>query len=197
MAQLKMYWLKGTPVQELSLPGGYSFSHYKSPSDKTAWVECCKNGLVADDADEGAFDNRILGKEDCSPETDVFFLDFGGEHIGTATAVFHPERRCGELHMVGIRSDFRGRGLVKYLNAAAVKKLAAQGVDYIFLTTDEWRASAVKSYFAAGFVPVEHDEGMKERWEFMLSELKIDGADMVNEDASFCRRLSPSADKNA
>lgn len=196
MAQLKMYWLKGSPVPEPSLPEGYSFSHYKCPADKAAWVECCKNGLVADDAREDAFDNRILEKEDCVPETDVFFLDFAGEHIGTATAIFHSSRRCGELHMVGIRSDFRGKALVKYLNAAAIKKLAAQGVDYIFLTTDEWRVSAVKSYFSAGFVPVEYDEGMKERWEHMLAVLNIDGADMVNEDASFCRKLFPSAAEN-
>ena len=33
MEQLKMYFLKGTPVPELLLPEGYSFSLYKGESD--------------------------------------------------------------------------------------------------------------------------------------------------------------------
>ena len=189
MAQLKMYWLKGTPVAELELPEGYSISNYKDASDKMPWVECCKNGLEADDADESRFDDRITNHDDINMETDVFFIDYEGEHIGTATAVFHPEDNCGELHMVGIRTEFRGKGLGKYLNNVCVKKLANQNVDYIYLTTDEWRMGAVKSYLTAGFVPVEYDEGMKQRWEWMLAELGVDSVDMVNEDCSFCRKL--------
>lgn len=189
MAQLKMYWLKGTPVRDLELPEGYSISNYKDASDKMPWVECCKNGLEADDADESRFDSRITNHADINMETDVFFIDYNGEHIGTATGVFHPDGNYGELHMVGIKTEFRGRGLGKYLNNVCVKKLAAQGVDYIYLTTDEWRKGAVKSYLSEGFVPVEYDEGMKERWEWMLAELDVDGADMVYEDCSFCRRL--------
>ncbi len=189
MAQLKMYWLKGTPVRDLELPEGYSISNYKDASDKMPWVECCKNGLEADDADESRFDSRITNHADINMETDVFFIDYNGEHIGTATGVFHPDGNYGELHMVGIKTEFRGRGLGKYLNNVCVKKLAAQGVDYIYLTTDEWRKGAVKSYLSEGFVPVEYDEGMKERWEWMLAELDVDGADMVFEDCSFCRRL--------
>ena len=48
MAQLKMYWLKGTPVADLTLPEGYSIVNYKDEADKMAWIECCKNGLVGD-----------------------------------------------------------------------------------------------------------------------------------------------------
>ena len=92
--------------------------------------------------------------------------------------------------MVGIRTEFRGKGLGKYINNVAVKKLAEQGSDYIFLTTDEWRKGAVKSYLSAGFIPVEYDEeeDMKGRWEWMLCELGVDSVDMVYEDRSFCRR---------
>ncbi|MBR3781330.1 MAG: GNAT family N-acetyltransferase [Clostridia bacterium] len=193
MAQLKMYWLKGTPIADLELPEGYSISNYKDASDKMPWVECCKNGLEADDADESRFDSRITDHDDINMETDVFFLDYEGEHIGTATAVFHPEDNCGELHMVGIRTEFRGKGLGKYLNNVCVKKLAAQNVDYIYLTTDEWRMGAVKSYLTAGFVPVEYDKGMKQRWEWMLAELEVDGEfDMVNEDCSFFAKIKKS-----
>lgn len=190
MAQLKMYWLKGTPIADLTLPEGYTLVNYKeSVSDKAAWVECCKNGLVGDDTVPEFFDECVADVDDCVPEKDVFFLDYEGEHVGTIAAIYHPEEKKGQVHMVGIRTDFRGRGLGKYINNIAVKKLAAQGADFICLTTDEWRKGAVKSYLTAGFIPVEYDTGMKERWEWMLAELEVDSVDMVYEDRSFCRRL--------
>lgn len=190
MEQLKMYWLKGTPVADLVLPEGYSLVNYKEcVEDKAAWVECCKNGLVGDDTAPEFFDECVADVDDCVPETDVFFLDYNGEHVGTASAIYHPAEKKGQLHMVGIKTEFRGKGLGKYLNNAAVKKLNAQGADYIYLTTDEWRKGAVKSYLTAGFVPVEYDVDMKARWEWMLCELGVDSVDMVNEDRSFCRKL--------
>ncbi len=189
MAQLKMYWLAGTPIEELALPEGYSIVNYKGPEDIQAWLDCCKNGLEADDADKSRFDARITDHDDINIETDVFFLDYEGEHIGTATAIFHPDENCGELHMVGIKTEFRGKGLGKYLNNVCVKKLAAQDVDYIYLTTDEWRKGAVKSYLTSGFVPVEYDEGMQKRWEAVITEYNIDSIDMVNEDCSFFKKI--------
>lgn len=190
MAQLKMYWLKGTPVADLVLPEGYSMVNYKDcTEDKAAWVECCKNGLVGDDTAPEFFDDCVAGVDDCVPEKDVFFLDYEGEHIGTIAAIYHPEGNYGQVHMVGIKTEHRGKGLGKYLNNTAVKKLNAQGVDYIYLTTDEWRMGAVKSYLTAGFIPVEYDEDMKARWEWMLCELGVDSVDMVYEDCSFCRKL--------
>ena len=193
MSQLKMYWLKGTPIRDLELPEGYTIVNYKDEADKMAWVECCKNGLIGDNATAAAFDDSILEVEDVNPEEDVFFLDYEGEHIGTISAIYHPETKVGQVHMVGIKTEFRGKGLGKYINNIAVKKLAAQGADHIFLTTDEWRKGAVKSYLSEGFIPVEYDgdegEDMKGRWEWMLCELGVDSVDMVYEDCSFCRRL--------
>ena len=184
MAQLKMYWLKGTPIEDLTLPEGYSFSNYKGEDDIQPWLDCCKNGLIGDDSGKETFEDRIDGKDDINKETDVFFLDFEGEHIGTVTAICHPSKNCGEVHMVGIKTEFRGKGLGKYLNNVAIKKLAPQGVDYIFLTTDEWRKGAVKSYLSSGFVPVEYDEGMQKRWEAVITEYGVDNVNMVNEDCT-------------
>ncbi|MBQ8016298.1 MAG: GNAT family N-acetyltransferase, partial [Clostridia bacterium] len=177
-------------IADLELPEGYSIVNYKEcVEDKAAWVECCKNGLVGDDTAPEFFDECVADVDDCVPEKDVFFLDYEGEHIGTIAAIYHPDEKEGQVHMVGIRTDFRGKGLGKYINNVAVKKLAAQGAEYMYLTTDEWRKGAVKSYLTAGFIPVEYDEGMKERWEWMLCELGVDSVDMVYEDRSFCRKL--------
>lgn len=189
MVQLKMYWLGLNPVSEYPLPEGFSISNYRSKKDMLPWVECCKNGLLQDDANENDFVSQIKKHKDIKMKTDVFFLDYNGEHIGTITAVYHRRKNIGEIHMVGIKKDFRGKGLGKILNSTALNKLKAQGVDYVYLTTDEWRASAVKSYLSAGFLPVEYDMGMKERWEKVLKEHSIPQCDMLFEDASYCRTI--------
>lgn len=187
MAQLKMYWFPDTPISDPPLPAGYSFSKYKTEADKLAWVECCKNGLVGDDATEAAFNDSILGWKDIDPYDDVFFLDFEGEHIGTITAFKFLDKNAGDVHMVGIRTDFRGKGLSKYMLAEALGHLKAKNVQWAQLTTDEWRKGAVKSYLTAGFLPVEYDEGMVPRWEAVLEEYGIDSVRMVSEDGKpFC-----------
>ena len=183
MQQLKMYWLPGTPIQADPLPEGYSFSNYHTESDKEAWAACCRNGLISDDKSaEEAFNDAIGSWTDICPEEDVFFLDYQGEHIGTVTAFVREDTGAGDVHMVGIRTDFRGKGLGKYLNQKAVQTLAERGVPYTLLTTDEWRKSAVKSYLSAGFLPVEYAEGMQDRWEAVLEEYGIDSVQMLYED---------------
>lgn len=184
MEQLKMYWIKKEPVEELELPEGYSFSKYKSKSDKLAWVECCKNGLVGDDADEKSFDDAITKRRwrGLKMKEDVFFLDYNGEHIATITAYVDRKLRAADVHMVGIRTDFRGRGLAKYINNKALVHLYEKNIEYAQLTTDDWRKGAVKSYLNAGFLPVEYDEGMEERWTALLTELNVDSVQMLNED---------------
>lgn len=190
MAQLKMYWLAGTPIEEYTLPEGYTVSRYNGTlEDRLAWCECCKNGLIDDDDGEEEYHSRITDHAFTNADTDLYFIDFEGEHIGTITAVHHTDVNCGEVHMVGIKTEFRGRGLGKYLNNIAVKDLAERGVDYIYLTTDEWRKGAVKSYLSSGFKPVEYNEGMQKRWEAVLTEYDIDSIDMVNEDCSFYKTI--------
>lgn len=185
MSQLKMYWLANNPIVKIKPREGYSFSFYKDEKDIMPWVECCKNGLLHDDANEEDFISRIKNHEGINMKTDVIFLDYNGEHIGTITAVYHEEKNIGEVHMVGIRKDFRGKGLSKVLNCAALMKLKNDGVKYVYLTTDEWRKAAVKSYLSAGFLPVEYDIGMKERWEKVLKEHSIEKCTMLCEDGNF------------
>ncbi len=184
MAQLKMYWLPEYGYEEFELPEGYSVSNYKDESDKLAWVECCKNGLVGDDAGIGAFDDSILSREDITLNEDIFFLDYQGEHIATVTAYVVKEWNIGDVHMVGMKTEFRGKGLGKYLNMIALRHLSKTNIKYAFLTTDEWRKGAVKSYLNAGFRPVEYDEGMVERWQNVLEEYGIDSVEMLCDDAT-------------
>ena len=134
-------------------------------------------------------DDRILGKEDINPSTDLFFIDHNGKHIATIAAIYHPEKKIGEVHMVGMLTEYRGKGLGKHLNNIALERLSGEDYKYIFLTTDEWRKGAVKSYLSSGFVPVEYDINMEYRWSQVLEEYGIDSVDMVYEDATPFRKI--------
>jgi len=185
MAQLKMYWMPGQPIEKNELPEGYSISNYKSEADKMPWVECCKNGLVSDTATEEKFDDCILSRVEAGldPYKDVFFIDYNGEHVGTVTAFIHKSDNTGDMHMVGIRTDFRGVGLSKYLTQIMLEHLDGR-CKFIHLTTDDWRKPAVKGYLRGGFLPVIYDVWMERRWQSLVNEFGIDSLQTLNNDTT-------------
>ena len=188
MEQLKMYRFPGDPIRSEPLPKGYSFSTYQTDADKLAWCECCKNGLIAADAGEDAFRTLIESVSGMELCRDVFFLDCGGVHVGTIT-VYVAEDNIGYLHMAGILTAFRGKGLCKFLIRRASEELESRGVSRLVLTTDDWRKSAVRTYIKEGFRPVEYDIGMQDRWEQLLEDVGLEQAEMVYEDGTPFRTI--------
>ena len=187
MAQLKMYWFTENELPEMTLPEGYSFSHFRESNrqmDIADWNESIRTWDESDISDEERFKKEIYDFTDIVPEEDVWFLDYNGEHVGTATSFIWSNTGIGDMHWVGIKQDFRGKGLAKYLSYIVQKTLKERGAKIVSLTTNEWRVSAVKSYLSAGFLPVEYDEGMQERWEKVLDTYGIEKIQMVNEDGS-------------
>lgn len=189
MAQLKMYRFMSVPFECPELPEGYSFSTFSDDSDRMEWVECCRNGLVADDADKKAFYDAIESRKGVDIYKDCYFLDYNGKHIGTVTCNMDEDGRAGEMHMVGIRTEFRGKGLSKYLTKICLDGFREHGVEYVHLTTDEWRKGGVKTYLSGGFLPVLYDTGMEERWAAVLKEYGIPEVEMLNDDTTFYKIL--------
>jgi len=181
MAQLKMYCpLK--KQEELQLPEGFSFSLFNPATDVHEWCECLRGGHLIDGrSDEQAFFDEIINFKDLVPETDIHFLDYNGEHIGTATGFIHQPSGFGDMHQVGIKESMRGKGLSKYLNYIVLSDLYERGVKIVSLTTSEGRPAAIKSYLSAGFLPVEYDEGMPERWMKVMDMLSLRHLTMLNE----------------
>ncbi len=187
VSQLKMYWFASGPLEELTLPEGYAYSHFSEKTrdrDIHDWNECIRTWTESDETDEQRFKQEIYDFHDIVPEEDVWFLDFKGEHIGTATSFVHKNTGAGDMHWVGIKAEYRGKGLAKYLSYIVQKTLRGRGVPYVSLTTGEGRVAAVKSYLTAGFLPVEYAEGMVSRWEAVLETYGIDRIQMLYEDAS-------------
>ena len=194
MKQLKMYRQPELAPGEMNLPEGYSFSRFRGEEDKLAWVACCKNGLIADDADVAVYDKVMGGNPHIHHEEDVLFLDYMGAHVGTVTAYVN-EKGIGYLHMIGLLPEHRGRGLGKFLVRAGLWHLRDLKPQNIMLTTDDWRKSAVRSYLNEGFLPVDCDEDMTARWEQLLYELGIESVMLLTNDAVPSRAIFAQSKK--
>ncbi|MCR5119318.1 MAG: APH(3') family aminoglycoside O-phosphotransferase [Lachnospiraceae bacterium] len=182
--QLEMCWIVTDDPIEIGLPAGYTMENYAGEQDKQAWCECCREGMLIDEkAGTQAFDDSMSDGIVVDLYNDVFFLKYKGEVIGTVTA-FVREDGNGELHMVSICLEYRGKGLSRYLNETGKLRLQRAGAKCIYLTTDEFRRGAIKGYLSAGFLPVDNDADMQDRWEQVLDDLGIVKTDMLGEDLS-------------
>ena len=190
MAQLKMYWFPDTPIEEIPLPEGYSYSGFDPAKDIHAWCDCLRGGALIDGRSDGVgYGQEIIDFKDIDPARDIHFIDYNGEHIGTATGFVFKETNIGDMHQVAIRKDFRGKGLAKYLSFIVLSDLKARGVRFVSLTTGEGRPAAVRSYLAAGFRPVQYDVGMEDRWAAFMEQYEIDSLPMYYEDGTFYKTI--------
>lgn len=184
--QLKMYWKADNSLEELMLPEGYSYAHYNGPQDIHVWNECISldGGSVSSEKEVEYFISQIVDYKTIDTNKDLWFIDYEGQHVATASCFVIENTDIGDMHWVGIKKEFRGKGLSKYLCYIVQKTLLDKDVSYVSLTTDEFRPFAVKSYIKAGFLPVNYDDDMVERWGQMLEILKIDSIEMLNDDAT-------------
>lgn len=166
-------------------PNGYKIRNYRDENDILAWVEICKNGLLGDGAGAEAFEKDITGLK-INPYTDVFFIENEkGEAIATITAVDNfRDTGIGNIHMVSVATSERGKGLGHILCAVAEKKLYDNKVKMAALVTDDWRKAACKAYLKAGFLPVNYDSDMIDRWSALLREFGICAVTAVDENGN-------------
>lgn len=83
-------------------------------------------------------------------------------------------------------------GVGGWLNAIVQADLWRRGCVKAYLTTDEYRVPAIKSYLNAGFLPVEYDVEMEQRWGGLLRFLDRPNVPMVDEDGNVLRILYPA-----
>lgn len=188
MSQLKMYWkCEKTDFPEFF--GSVTYRTYNgSREDRLAWLEICKNGLLNDDVAEDEFDRRFYTREFFTDD-DLYLVFDGEKAVATICGIYNPETGIGNVHMVSVSSEARGKGLGKYVNELVKAHLWRDGCRLAYLTTDEWRVPAVKSYLSAGFLPVDYDEGMPERWSKWLSENGYKNITMLDENGDYVATL--------
>lgn len=93
---------------------------------------------------------------DCSPEDVILAFD-GDKVIGycwtrmTCEAEADTEERKGQIFMLGVEPDFRGRGAGRGLLSAGLSYLENKGVQVVELTVDSENESACALYRSIGF----------------------------------------------
>ncbi len=188
MQQLKMYW-KPVETPWPVLQPGWSWRPYNgTETDALAWMDICRDGLLAPTHTRGIFDECILNNPDFAPEA-LFFVEKDGQPVATVTALLSGQG-VGTMHMVGSLPAARGGGVGKILCQLTQASLWQRGCKIGYLTTDEFRVPAIKSYLNAGYLPVDYDVEMDYRWDILLRFLGRTNVPLVKEDGTFVKLLN-------
>lgn len=173
MQQLRLNWINdGIPAEEPEFPQGISVKTLSETEGGIgAWLEICEDGLTEEVADYGFYERLMLSFKDYDPDK-CFLVFAGGEAVGTFTVICHYAERDGYIHMVGLKSEFRGMGIGTFMNSYSVYVLKKEGMKTAHLTTDDFRIPAIRSYLRAGFVPDETVELFDTRWPPIMKKVK-------------------------
>jgi len=156
MNQLKMVKLSMTDIPEANVPEEYGLRVLK-PGEKNKWEELCDKMFKSENKFE-----KIIGVQPGYREDGVFVITDGDKLIATGTALCD----CGCVHMIAADSEYSGKKLGYEITAAVLRRLRRENLEKAWLTTDDFRLPAIKSYYNLGFIPdLSVDETMRERWE--------------------------------
>lgn len=176
MSQLMMCKIMAEGVRPYPLHEDYYIRNFQETEDEiTTWIEICKNGLLAQDAGREEYTSSITNMAGLIPESDIFMVceRKTDRPVATITGFVRPYG-VGDIHMVAAIPEVRGKKIGHAMLAHALEKLSLDVVEKVYLTTDEWRKPAIKTYLTAGFHPVEYDVGMPERWAGVFAEMGIE-----------------------
>ena len=170
--QLKMFWKNdGKEAKEPTFPEGVTLESF--PERTTAlddWLDIIQYGLTDGRLGKECYDN-CMTKQKNYDDSLCFFLVKDGVAAATITVICDDEKKDGYIHMVACRPEFRGVGLGTLLNDIAVYTLKTHGMQTAYLTTDDFRIPAIKSYLRCGFTPDLSTDNFKERWENIFKEI--------------------------
>ena len=178
MSQLKMYRPAGPCSYEV--PKGYRIRSMR-PDEGADWCRCCDNGeLGIDEISQAFFEKKMLPA--CRMENIFFIVDENDVPVGTATALVDTERNNRAfLHMVGVDENHRGKGLSYPLCLCVCERHAEMGNGGCYLSTDDFRPAAVKTYLKCGYLPVLYEDDMRERWGRVLKLFGFSVSDAVDD----------------
>lgn len=183
MRQLKMRRYSA-PVVKRELPAGYSYASFSgSEAEITDWLYLCSQGILPD-TDRKHWVAGIEQHQNAKPMEDVHFVvDARGKRVATISSIEHAGKE-GYIHMVAALPECRGKGIGHASLSYALEILEARGCTSIYLTTDDFRLGAIKTYLDAGFRPVlyhDPDSDMRARWAKVFADLSYAPVPFIEE----------------
>lgn len=79
----------------------------------------------------------------------------------------------GDIGWLAADSAHAGQGLGYIMTAAVTNRLIEANYGYIYVTTDDFRLPAIKTFTKAGFIPDLYHEEMHGRWESICITLDL------------------------
>ena len=196
MSCLKMYNFN-PHIRGLSLPEGFSVTKFKGEEDIASWVEICSDGLIDPLTGFERFQNELIDIDGPDPYRDTYFIEKDNKKIATYTVV--PDMwstGMGYIHMVAVKTRFRGMGLGSFIADDSISRLMDMGKDRIFLLTGDARLPAVMTYLKAGFLPVNYiDEDGKDmlgRWQKIADTLALSDLGILDNEGVPLTIINPS-----
>ena len=137
-----------------------------------AWLEIVQYGLTNGKKDE-KFYHATMTIHSAYQEDKCFFVLENGIPVATLTVICDYTKSEGYIHMVACHEAARGKGYGTLLNQIAVAVLKKEGMSTAYLTTDDWRIPAIKSYLRAGFIPDLSTDDFQNRWASILAQIGV------------------------
>ncbi len=169
--QLRMVRRSFDGLPEISLADGYSLRTYQ-PGDEAAWAEIMNTGVGEWTAEKVI--QELTGKPQFRADA-LFFITFEAKPVASACAwVLEPgETEKGYLHMVCALPEHRGKQLGYMVTLAVLHWFRNHGFKEVWLSTDDQRIPAIKSYLRLGFEPFYEDDSHRERWEKVFTAIAM------------------------
>jgi mycothiol synthase len=157
---------------DVDLPSGYAVRPYQDGDEAAYRALLSTDGWSMTDPQWDDYRDRLL------PNGLFLIVHAGrGALVATAGAIHNPNPGRyyfpfgGELGMLTVRPDHRGRGLGRAASALAVRRLLAAGYESIRVGVQGFRLPALKTYLKLGFVPFLHHDGLPPRWQRICEQL--------------------------
>lgn len=177
--QLKMYRPAELGKPEAKIAEGFTIREMR-PGEEADWAYGCFTSFGIETVTPEHYE-RMMAHDEGVRMQDVFFVCKDDKPVGTATARTD-DKGDPFLHFIAIHPDFRGHKLALPLMVAVINRHLEMGREGCFLTTDDWRVPAVKSYLNLGYLPVLWSDDARERWEKMLRIYGIKSVKAYNAD---------------
>ena len=175
MEQLIMRWKNdGKAVDAVIVPQGcrlVAFSELEGALD--SWLDIVQYGL-SDGKKDASYYHEMMTARELYRDDKCFFILENERAVATLTVICDYQNKEGYVHMVACREDARGKGYGTLLNRVSEYVLKSEGMQTAYLTTDDWRIPAIKSYLRIGFYPDLSTEDFKERWQKIYDVIGIE-----------------------
>lgn len=174
MGQLIMRWKNdGREAEPVQTPENCRIVNFlQLENAMEQWLDIVQYGL-SDGRQDGAYYHNAMTARSLYREDKCFFILENGNAVATVTVICDYENREGYIHMVACRESARGKGYGTLLNRIAEFTLKKEGMERAWLTTDDWRIPAIRSYLRAGFAPDLSTEDFQQRWSNIFAQLNV------------------------